>query len=74
MKVFLSHYPGMVFVQARAEGDGIVGDMHLECRPGEGSFLGWTYEELRALAPGGHDLEDRRPRPLPEPPPRPIVS
>lgn len=61
MKVFLSATPeGEVRIQARAESeDGrTLGDLTQEVGPGEG-FAGHTFEELKALGDGGHDLEPK---------------
>lgn len=58
MTVFLTvdKDAGTVHVQARAEGDGAVGDLVREIKPGE-SFLGWSYDELVKLGDGQHELE-----------------
>jgi hypothetical protein len=47
-----------VYVQARAEGEGVVGDVVREVGPDE-DFLGWSYDELVALGDGRHDVEVR---------------
>jgi len=55
------HLPDLVVIRARAEGPGMLGDATWEIRPGE-DFLGWTYEELKAL---GTSLQDLQPKPSP---------
>jgi len=53
------HLKDVVGISARAEGPGRTrGDLRTEVRPG-GSFLGWSYDELRALGTGNHDLEPK---------------
>lgn len=47
---------GTVLILARAEGDGMIGDMFHEVFPG-GSAFGKTYEEWLALCPGKVDLD-----------------
>jgi hypothetical protein len=47
-----------VYVQARAEGEGVVGDVVREVGPDE-DFLGWSYDKLVALGDGRHDVEVR---------------
>jgi hypothetical protein len=44
-----------VEVIARAEGDGLVGDMRHEVGSGE-KFLGKTYEQWRELGTGQHTI------------------
>lgn len=57
MKVFLSVLPGVVIVQRRAEGDGIIGDAIDEIRQ-DGSFEGVSYSELRKMGDGEHEITD----------------
>jgi hypothetical protein len=58
MKVYLVHgEDGAVHIMARAEGPrGLIGDMHHVVRPGE-SWGDLSYEELRALGEGEHDID-----------------
>ena len=50
---FFTHYPeqDMVLVQARLEGDDLLGDLHKELLPGD-SFQGLTYEEMAERGSG----------------------
>ncbi len=58
MKVALSIFQGRIDITARAEGSAALGDMHLKVRHGE-EFNGYTYEELRSLGNGFHELRDK---------------
>jgi hypothetical protein len=62
MKLFLTVCEDCVVIQARAEGTGIVGDMVQRIFPGE-TVLGLSYEALRALGNGAHDIETKGTRP-----------
>jgi hypothetical protein len=54
MTVYLSRSDGILILRARFEsGDGTVGDLTYEVRPGQTS-LGKTYEEWKALPNGPH--------------------
>jgi len=60
MTVHLILADGEVIVRARAEGPaGQLGDLIRIVRPGE-TVLGYSYEELRALGDGAHDLSGIR--------------
>lgn len=56
MTFYLTLTPDGVFVQVRAEGDGIVGDATRLVRPGE-TFFDLSYEQLFALGDGEHSLD-----------------
>ena len=58
-KMFISFDPNSaaIFVQMRAEDDGIVGDLHDVVEPG-GGFGKLTYDDLRKLGPGAHDVDN----------------
>ncbi len=67
MKFSLFLPPGhdVVVVSARAEApDGTVGQINNEVRPGQ-SIMGWSYQELRALGTGWHELGPKAP-PVPD--------
>lgn len=58
MIVFLTTLDhGDILVQARMEGDGIVGDLQQTVRQG-GEFLGHDFDELTRLGEGEHDLSE----------------
>ena len=60
MKVFITHASDSVVVRSKAEGQGgILEDFKIEVRPGS-DFLGWSYEELRALGEGQRELDWKR--------------
>ena len=46
MIIYLTLEKDHILVSARAEGDGMLGDIFEEVRPGE-SFWGLSYEDLR---------------------------
>lgn len=57
--VFLYVDKDEVEVMARmVSDDGLVGDLREVVKPGE-TFWGWTYQELRDLGTGEHDIEER---------------
>jgi hypothetical protein len=56
MKVFLSKVDSGVMVQARLEGDGLIGDMTHLVRPAE-CYLGLTHDELVVLGNGELHLD-----------------
>ncbi len=60
MTVFLNFDSDSIVVTALAESleDDVLGDMWETVRPG-GQFLGYSYDELRALGEGKHDLEPK---------------
>lgn len=47
--------PGLVFIQARLEGEGRLGDISRMIGPGE-SFEGYSAEELLAMGEGRQEL------------------
>lgn len=56
MKMFVSVFEDRVLLAARVTGPGgIVGDVLQEVRPG-GSYQGWSFEELRLLVNGQHEI------------------
>ncbi|MBY0523445.1 MAG: hypothetical protein K2R98_08595 [Gemmataceae bacterium] len=66
MRVSVYLVPGqqLIALRSRAEGPGDASALFLhEVRPGQ-FFLGWSYDELRALGTAMHDLE---PKPGPAP-------
>lgn len=46
MQVFVGKQPDQVTLQIRAEGQGTIGDVTIDVRPGE-TFLGRPFEEWR---------------------------
>ena len=56
MKAFLSKVDGGVMVQARLEGDGIIGDVTRVVAPGE-DFFDLSYDELAAMGDGEHEFK-----------------
>jgi hypothetical protein len=63
MRVLLRHpRNGKLLLQADAEGPGgMLGDLTKVLGPGD-EFIGWTYEALLALGPGGHEIERLAPQ------------
>jgi hypothetical protein len=57
MKVFISFAGGTVWVHARPEGDGIIGDVAQPITRGE-SFLGHGFDDLIKLGEGEHELTE----------------
>lgn len=58
MKLFLSLLAdGAILIMARAEDEGIVGDLRHEIRPGQ-EFLDRPYEWFRKRAPGTVEISD----------------
>lgn len=59
LSIFLPPGVEAILIQARAEGPGrTLGHLTREIRPGD-SFLGWSYDELRALGNGMHELQPK---------------
>jgi len=57
MTIYISDYGGgTLLVRMRVTGEGIVGDMAEVVGPG-GSTFGLTYDEVRALGYGAHDMD-----------------
>ncbi len=48
----------VIHIRQRAEGPGIVGDATARVTPGQ-NFYGWSFEELKALGNGGHEIEPK---------------
>jgi hypothetical protein len=61
--VYLTKSPGVITLQARAEGQGAIGDLARDLRPGESAF-GKTYEQWAKLPEGAHETDghSRHPR------------
>jgi len=50
----------VIHIQIRMGGPGgIVGDTYQAVHPGE-SYLGYTFEELKEMGTGSHDLKKRK--------------
>jgi hypothetical protein len=60
MKVFLSVLSDVVWIEARAAHGEIEGDLAHPIRAGQ-EYLGYTYEELRRLGDGEHELKTKQP-------------
>jgi hypothetical protein len=62
MRVSVFLPPGrdaLIVLNARAEEPGgALGDLHDEITPGQ-SFLGWSFEELKQLGTGMHDIDPK---------------
>jgi len=56
VNIYLTIQPGCVVVQARADGDGMLGDLIDEVSAGE-RFGELTYETLLRAGSGQHDYE-----------------
>lgn len=66
MTIFLIHFGDTINLTYRMESlsgavGRVLGDGELNIRPGRGNYHGWTYDELRALGEGEHQIE---PKPL----------
>lgn len=59
MTVFLSDAGDGILVMARPEGEGVVGDLVVKVSEGQ-SFMGWSFDELKALGEGEHEIEPKR--------------
>lgn len=58
MRVCLVFGGTVVHVMVRAQTGATVGDMTEHVRPGD-TFLGHSYDELRALGEGAHDIQPK---------------
>ncbi len=56
MTIYLTKGPGYVLLQARAEGEGAIGDMTAELHPGDKAF-GRTFDEWNALPDGPYEVK-----------------
>lgn len=58
MKVYLTVEKNRVLIAARAEGEGMLGDLFEEVRPGE-SFWGFSYEDLKKHGSGELEISEK---------------
>lgn len=56
MKVFLTQNGDALQISSRAEGDGLLGDLFVTIKPDD-VFGKLTYDDLKALGEGEHDIE-----------------
>ncbi len=48
----------VIHIRQWAEGPGITGDSSTRVTQGQ-KFYGWSFEELKALGSGGHEIEPK---------------